>query len=162
MSARTHDPANAPSALDVLRSADASQGQHEAQTLGLSILLVDDSTVARVFAARMLEFAGYKVDVVVNGKQAVEAVSRATYDMILMDVHMPEMDGIEATITLRAGGCTLPILALSGTAVPAEFKECLDAGMNGALEKPFTLDAFEQEFGRIRKPTGNSDTSPVR
>ena len=105
---------------------------------------------------------GHKVDVVVNGNQAVAAETSASYDIILMDVHMPEMDGIEATITLRASGCTLPILALSGTVTSAEFRECLDAGMNGVLEKPFTLDAFEHEFGRSCKPTVNSETPPVR
>lgn len=122
---------------------------------GLKILLADDSAVARIFAARLLEHSGHEVDIVSDGRQAVEAARRSAYDLILLDVHMPEMDGIEATVSLRAGGCTVPIVALSGTAAPHELQVCLDAGMNGTLEKPFTLKAFDDECRRIRRRGGD-------
>jgi two-component system, sensor histidine kinase and response regulator len=141
-------------ALDPAQGVDADQ---TAELTGdLRVLLVDDSAVVRVFAARLLEFAGHRVDVVTDGRQAVQAVRGGEYDLILMDVYMPDMNGIEATIALRAGGCTLPILALSGSVADQDFKDCLDAGMSGALRKPFTLEAFEQECRRIRRPGGDS------
>ena len=158
----THESAEALSDVGNAQRADQQDKPPGDHSDRLRILLVDDSAVARVFASRLLEFAGHEVDVVTDGRQAVEAARGGAYDMILMDVHMPEMGGIEATIALRAGGCTLPILALSGTAAPQEFKDCLDAGMNGALEKPFTLDTFEGECRRIRQPTDDRKSAPLR
>lgn len=152
MSIPTRQPVEAVPAVDAAQSVDADV----AQSGGLRILLVDDSTVVRVFAARLLEFAGHRVDVMTNGRQALQAVRGGEYDLILMDVYMPEMDGIEATIALRAIGCTLPILALSGTTADQDFKDCLDAGMSGALRKPFTLEAFEQECRRVRMTGGDA------
>ena len=153
-----HESATALSDLGRIESADQRHAESANCTHRLRILLVDDSAVARVFAARLLEFAGHEVDVATDGRQAVEAVRIDVYDMILMDVHMPGMNGIEATIALRAGGWTLPILALSGKAAAEDFKDCLDAGMNGALEKPFNLDTFEREFRRIRIPTDDIES----
>ena len=156
-----HESAAALPDIRNVERADQRHGESANCTERLRILLVDDSAVARVFAARLLEFAGHEVDVATDGHQAVEAIRIDVYDLILMDVHMPEMDGIEATIALRAGGCALPILALSGTAAASDFKDCLDAGMNGSLEKPFNLDAFEREIGRVCNPTGDIE-SPIR
>lgn len=133
------------------------EGEEPTSRERLRILLADDSAVARIFAARLLEFSGHDVDLVTDGQQAVDAARGAAYDLILMDVHMPVMDGIQAAIALRAGGCTLPILALSGTADREDLQNCRDAGMNGALEKPFTLDAFQEECRRIRRPAANGD-----
>ena len=155
MSIPTRQPVEAFPAVDVAPGEDA--GRAAELTESLRILLVDDSAVVRVFAARLLEFAGHRVDVLTDGCEALQAVRGGEYDLVLMDVYMPEMSGIEATIALRAIGCTLPILALSGTTADQDFKDCLDAGMSGALRKPFTLEAFDQECRRIRRPGSDSE-----
>jgi CheY-like chemotaxis protein len=156
MSIPTHPRTASPSVPDSGPLTDDRQ-ELAPSDRRLRILLADDSAVARIFAARLLEVSGHQVDLVTDGRQAVDAARSAVYDLILMDVHMPAMDGIQATMTLRAGGCTLPILALSGTADRDDLQDCLDAGMNGALEKPFTLDAFRHECLRLRRRAGDSD-----
>src|SRR5213076_2254799 len=82
---------------------------------------------------------GHQVDVVSNGREAVDAVGAESYDVVLMDIQMPEMDGFEATKRIRAlpQGGTLPIIALTAHALSGERERCLERGMTGYLAKPF-------------------------
>jgi len=108
----------------------------------LKILLADDASVNRTIGVIALGKAGHRVDVVGDGAQAVEAVRRNPYDLILMDVDMPVLDGIAATREIRAlpDGHAVPILALSAYTSEEFAARCRDAGMNGYIEKPIRPD----------------------
>jgi PAS domain S-box-containing protein len=105
----------------------------------LRILLADDNPVNQEVAATMLRKRGHRVDLAGNGLEAVAAVQREHYDLVLMDIQMPEMDGLKATAAIRAlaEGGELPIIALTAHAFAAERDRCVAAGMNGFLSKPF-------------------------
>jgi len=105
----------------------------------LRILLAEDNPVNQQVATAMLLKRGHQVDVVANGRAAVDAVGAERYDLVLMDIQMPEMDGFEATRHIRAlpQGATLPIIALTAHALSGERERCLERGMTGYLAKPF-------------------------
>ena len=109
----------------------------------LTILLAEDNPVNQEVAATMLRKRGHHVDLVSTGTAAVAQASRAHYDVVLMDIQMPEMDGLDATRALRAmpAYADLPIVALSAHALAEERQSCLAAGMNAYVTKPFK--AFE-------------------
>ena len=104
------------------------------------VLLAEDNRVNAVLATTIIKRAGHQVDVAVNGVEAVAAVQAQSYDVVLMDMHMPEMDGLEATQAIRTLGKTferLPIVALTASAYGKDRDRCLDAGMDDFLTKPF-------------------------
>ena len=117
----------------------------------MRILLAEDNEVNRQVALGLLARQGHAVDVVVDGAAAVEAARRGGYDVILMDVHMPVMDGIEASRAIRglpdAGG-RVPIVALSASVMKDETDLCFDAGMNEFLAKPIDPDALVRILAR--------------
>jgi len=106
----------------------------------LHILLVEDNLINQKLAARLLEKAGHVVTIAANGKEAVDQVAARPFDLVLMDVQMPEMDGYEATqaIRLREQGDRrhLPIVALTAHAMVGDREKCLQAGMDGYVTKP--------------------------
>jgi CheY-like chemotaxis protein len=96
--------------------------------------------VNQKLAVRMLEKRGHKITLARNGREAVEAVRAAAFDLVLMDVQMPEMDGFEATAAIRESergtGKHQPIVAMTAHAMKGDDRRCLDAGMDGYLAKP--------------------------
>ncbi|HVS54272.1 MAG TPA: response regulator, partial [Opitutaceae bacterium] len=109
----------------------------------LAILLAEDNPVNQRVASLMLQRLGYRADVVSNGCEAIEAVARRRYDLILMDVQMPEMDGVQATreICSRASAAERPrIVAMTANASTSDRDRCLEAGMSDFLTKPVRAD----------------------
>jgi signal transduction histidine kinase/DNA-binding response OmpR family regulator len=106
----------------------------------LRILVTEDNTVNQKLALRMLEKLGYRADVVANGLEAIQSVERQPYDVILMDVQMPEMDGLEATRQIRAKELPQPhIIAMTANAMLGDREECLAAGMDDYVSKPIQV-----------------------
>lgn len=114
----------------------------------LEILLAEDSPTNQLLATANLKKAGHKVDVAKNGVQAIEALAKKQYDLVLMDVAMPEMDGIEATINIRAEeantGHHIPIIAMTAFAMNEYREKCLNAGMDGYVTKPVSADELRK------------------
>jgi two-component system sensor histidine kinase/response regulator len=107
---------------------------------GMRILLAEDNLVNQRVAVRMLEKNGYRVILASNGHEALAALEREPFDLVLMDVQMPEMGGLEATAAIRAreksSGGHLPIVAMTASAMQSDQDECLAAGMDGYISKP--------------------------
>jgi len=114
----------------------------------LSILLAEDNPVNQRLAARMLEKRGHRVVVTSNGREAVDALPTQKFDLILMDVQMPEMDGFEATAAIRqqetSGAARLPIVALTAHAMKGDRERCLAAGMDAYLAKPIRPEELDE------------------
>jgi len=106
----------------------------------LRILLVEDNVVNQQVLTLLLERAGYRVEVAGNGREALEAFEKRGFDLVLMDLQMPEMDGLRATRLIRARekavGGRVPIVAVTANALPGERQRCLAAGMDDYLSKP--------------------------
>jgi len=121
----------------------------------LKILLAEDSLANQTLAVGVLENWGHTVTVVDNGRKAVEVSSNDEFDLILMDIQMPDMDGLEATRAIREresdSTLRIPIIAMTANAMKGDREDCLKAGMNGYVSKPFRkaelLDAFLPLFG---------------
>ena len=113
----------------------------------LRILLAEDNRVNQKIALRLLEKRGHHVVLAVNGKEALEALAQDSFDLVLMDVHMPDMDGIEATIAIRekekSTGLHQPIIAMTALAMKGDRERCLAAGMDGYLSKPIDLQQLD-------------------
>ncbi len=103
------------------------------------ILIAEDNVVNQTLARRMVEKLGHTADVVANGRQALDALAASTYDLVLMDCHMPELDGYAATTELRRredNGARVPVIALTANVVAGEREHCLSVGMDDYLSKP--------------------------
>jgi CheY-like chemotaxis protein/HPt (histidine-containing phosphotransfer) domain-containing protein len=131
----------------------AADTQARAQ-LYARVLLVEDNPVNQELALHMLEFLGCRCSVANDGREAIEALGRDAFDVVLMDCQMPVMDGFEATaaIRLREAGKgeepRLPIIALTAGAIDGDRDKCLAAGMDDYLSKPFSMDQLEQTLRR--------------
>jgi signal transduction histidine kinase/CheY-like chemotaxis protein len=126
----------------------------------LTVLLAEDNPVNVKFALKLLERAGHRVTVANNGKQAVDLWQNNPFDIVLMDVQMPEMDGLDATREIRrlekdrnangnGGGRRTPIIAMTANAMAGDREMCMDAGMDGYVPKPVKKEALFAEVGRV-------------
>jgi CheY-like chemotaxis protein len=124
-----------------------------AQRLPLRILLAEDNAVNQKLALRLLQQMGYRADLAVNGLEALEALERQPYDVVLMDVQMPEMDGLEASrqINKRWSREERPhIIAMTANAMQGDREMCLAAGMDDYITKPVRLDELVGALTRVQ------------
>ena len=120
----------------------------------LRVLLAEDNAVNQKVASRLLEKAGHQVVVVDTARPRSEAVRRERFDIVLMDVQMPEMNGFEATMAIRAmepTGAHTPIVALTAHAIRGDSERCLEAGMDGYVSKPVRAQELYAALGRARR-----------
>jgi CheY-like chemotaxis protein len=118
----------------------------------LSILVVEDNPVNQLVVQRVLERAGHRVRVAENGLAAIDATASERFDAILMDVEMPELDGLEATRRIRENegkGVRTPIIAMTAGALEGDKDSCLRAGMDAYLEKPFRPDRLQETLTEV-------------
>jgi PAS domain S-box-containing protein len=137
---------------------------------GFRVLVVDDNAINRKIVLRILEKRGHSVVLAGNGKEAVAALEQDTFDVVLMDVQMPEMDGFEATAHIRSSQSAvrnhdIPIIALTARAMKGDREECLRAGMDDYLSKPIQpeelLQAMERQVSASRgAEVQGSDKAP--
>jgi PAS domain S-box-containing protein len=145
MSGRTQERVEAPPMSRPASTAPAA--------LRGNILLVEDNLINQQVALGILQLQGYSVTVAANGKEALDALAAGSFDLILMDCHMPEMDGFECTAEIRkreqaSGGKVIPIVALTANAMAQDREECLNAGMDDYLSKPFSMQTLQDMLDR--------------
>jgi CheY-like chemotaxis protein len=125
------------------------------------VLVVEDDEKNQIVFSVLLKRMGLEFDIAMNGKQAIDAVRNKTYSIILMDVRMPQIDGIEATKTIRSlgsvNGKQIPIVAVTAQAMEGDRERCIWAGMSDYLAKPFTREELEHT---IAKWIGEIQPSP--
>ncbi|MDQ3623708.1 MAG: response regulator [Verrucomicrobiota bacterium] len=131
----------------------------------LRILLAEDNAVNQKFATRLLEKEGHVVTVAPNGRRALAAVGEEPFDLVLMDIQMTEMDGLDATTAIRARekqtGAHLPIIALTAHAMKGDRERCLAAGMDGYVTKPIRPDELWKAIAAVLPGRGKA-TSEAR
>ncbi|KPA15817.1 histidine kinase [Candidatus Magnetomorum sp. HK-1] len=125
----------------------------------IKILIVDDNLMNRVVATKLLEKLGFRADLVTDGTEAVQALEVFDYDIVFMDIQMPEMDGFEATKLIRAKEKEhkqVPIIALTANTMQEHREKCIQCGMNDHIGKPFKKGDFEMILNKYLNPNGNN------
>ena len=143
-------------ALDHKKSLQTVQTQDLAATTPSSkrILVAEDNVINQVLAKRLLESLGYSCHIVENGREAIDAVFHAPYDLVLMDCHMPELDGYDATRQIRkleVPGSRIPIVAVTANAMSGDETLCIEAGMDDYLTKPINKAALKAKLEKWLK-----------
>jgi PAS domain S-box-containing protein len=129
----------------------------------LQVLVAEDNQVNQLLATRIFEKLGHQVTVVNNGREALAAVHAGKFDLIAMDVQMPEMDGLDATRAIRAvekaAGTHTPIIAMTAHAMKGDRERCLAAGMDGYTSKPIRIRDLEQAIAQLISPINSASVS---
>jgi CheY-like chemotaxis protein len=128
---------------------------------GARILVAEDDPVNQLVVQAMLENLGLYVEIASHGGDAVKLSEAGEFDLILMDLHMPHMDGLRATELIRSRGDRTPIVALTANILPETTQECLDMGMDGYLSKPMTIEDLELRLATVLNPSIDSTEAPV-
>lgn len=148
---------NKPTLAPVVAGPEVVEPQPE------RVLLAEDNRVNQRVALHMLQRLGYRADAVANGAEVIEACDRVPYDIVLMDVQMPEMDGLEAARRLRASqrGAQPWIIALTANAMTGDREKCLAAGMNDYMSKPMTFEDLTEVLVRAREQRDGPGVGPT-
>jgi CheY-like chemotaxis protein len=138
--------------------------QNFAKRFPLRILLAEDNMVNQKMAVRLLAKLGYRADAVGNGLEVLAALRRQTYDLVLMDIHMPEMDGLEATRRIvQAYGSARPwIAALTASVMSENRDDCFAAGFDDFLVKPMNMDEVENSLQRCYRQKQQNQEKNLR
>lgn len=128
------------------------------------ILLMEDNPMNARVTSMMLQNLGHKTEFALNGRIGIDMLSQNSYDLVLLDLHMPELDGYETTRAIRAGSAgssrmSIPIIALTATTVAENLKECMDAGCNGYIVKPFHLAELQKGIKPYLRPASSEVTN---
>ena len=138
------EDAQSPSTQDTENTETEEDSKPNA---GISVLLAEDNAINALLTRTLLEAEGCEVDVVEDGQLAVEAVKNKKYDLIFMDMRMPNMDGLEATRKIRSmdhRSKGLPIVALTANAFDDDRNACFDSGMNDFMTKPVSAEELSE------------------
>jgi CheY-like chemotaxis protein len=126
----------------------------------LRILLVEDNPINQKVAQHLLERAGHDVTIANNGREALDCIGREKFGLVLMDVQMPEMDGLTATAAIRESerdsGERVPIVALTANAMIGDRERCLEAGMDAYVTKPVVQHVLFQAMADVLGVVGKS------
>jgi len=137
-------------------------GAKLAESLPLDILVAEDNTVNQKVVQQLLAHLGYRADVVASGIEVLDALERQNYDVILMDVQMPDMDGLEATRRLKArfGSAAAPwVIAMTASAMLGDREKCLAAGMDAYVSKPVELEQIRSVLATVCRGKGTTPSS---
>jgi CheY-like chemotaxis protein len=146
---RTSAEATAAAGGDAVMAEDRSPGAPAERPPRWRVLAADDNATNRKLLSRLLERLGYEVDLVEDGARAVERCTPGVYDAILMDCHMPGIDGFEATRLIRAAqgsGPRIPIIALTASVTAADRELCMTAGMDDFIAKPVVVEELRSKL----------------
>lgn len=119
---------------------------------GLRVLVAEDNVINQVVTLKQLQKLGYRCEAVANGKEAIQALNRIQYDLVMMDCHMPEVDGYEATRIIRNNKTdfqNIPIIALTANTIVGDREKCIEAGMNDYLSKPVRIEDLENLISKL-------------
>jgi CheY-like chemotaxis protein len=122
----------------------------DGKLLSSRVLVVDDAKVNQMICKKILQHLGLQVDVVDNGRLAIEMCKKNTYNLIIMDMEMPDLDGIETTKHIREKSLSFaPVIALTANTQTEAKQRCNKAGMNGYITKPISKELLTLEIGKI-------------
>jgi len=153
--------------LSLVKAAD-SEGKVASSTSvislnGKQVLIVEDTEANRIIVGAMLKELGMKVEFVGDGESAVESVGMSQPDVVLMDLRLPGMDGLEATRQIRRlpHGSKVPIIALSANAFESDKQQCIDEGMDGFLSKPITATRLSEAIAEVLMKHMHAQSDPI-
>jgi CheY-like chemotaxis protein len=143
------------------RRTRQGQWQFDRPAHALRLLLAEDSVVNQKVVLKMLERLGYRADVVANGLEVLDAVRRQTYDVLFLDVQMPEMDGFEAARRLRLSDARPRIVGMTALAMAGDRERCLEAGMDDYISKPVRPEELQRALEAAASQAQPVTASPV-
>jgi CheY-like chemotaxis protein len=151
------------STFEIRKNWESSHSIELPNVQPLTILLAEDNSFNQVVALEMLEKAGHRVTLAANGREALAAAEKQAFDLVMMDVQMPEMDGLETTAAIRAReqttGQHVPIIAMTAHAMMCDQEACSRAGMDGYLSKPVNMQQIHTEIARVLSVAAHAGVS---